>query len=245
MGIVYKVTNKINNKYYIGKTIQDFNRYIKRQISNTNINKQPNRAFYRAIRKYGSDNFEWSILWKGECSNEWLDELEKYYIYFYDSFGKNGYNMTEGGEGNINSGKYKRTNNIKEKLSKTLKGRIITKEWKENISKATKGKNNPMFGKCGNLSPMFGKKHSKKTKQKISLGNKGKKRTIEQNKINSINQSKWFIIENIKTKESFLIHGLKNFCKKYNLSYHSMKKISQGMMNIHKKEWTNVRRLEC
>jgi group I intron endonuclease len=56
-------------------------------------------------------------------------------------------------------------------------------------------------------------------------------------------QSKWFIIENIKTKESFITFGLHNFCKKYGLSYACMKKISQGIMHVHRQEWTNVRRI--
>jgi group I intron endonuclease len=64
----------------------------------------------------------------------------------------------------------------------------------------------------------------------------------ERKKISNLH-SKWFIIENIKTKESFLVFGLHNFCKKYGLDYSCMKNISRGKMKIHKEEWSNVRRL--
>jgi hypothetical protein len=56
--------------------------------------------------------------------------------------------------------------------------------------------------------------------------------------------SKWFIIENIKTKESFLVFGLRNFCKEHRLSYDCMKSVSRRKMHVHREEWANVRRIE-
>ena len=59
------------------------------------------------------------------------------------------------------------TTNISDKISKSLKGRIFSKEHKEKLSLRTKGKNNPMYGKIGKLNPFYGKRHSLETKEKI------------------------------------------------------------------------------
>ncbi len=100
-----------------------------------------------------------------------------------------------------------------------------------------------MYGRKGKKSPNFGKRHSDETKRKMSNSHIGIKPTKESKRKNSISNSKWFIVENIKNRQSFLVHGLKDFCKKYNLSYYSMKNIVRGLYKIHKKTWT-VKRFE-
>ena len=93
---IYMIENKINNKIYIGQT-NDYNRRINehKRRYNDNTAKHERIYLYRVIKKYGLENFEFSILKK--CKVTELNRLEKYYIKKYKSF-KNGYNMTEGGQ---------------------------------------------------------------------------------------------------------------------------------------------------
>lgn len=152
---IYKITNIVNEKSYIGKTVQDFEWYssnhLNRALREVDVKFDNPRAFYNAIRKYGKDKFKRDILWQGECSDDWLNELEKYYIYFYDSFGKNGYNMTIGGDGfnsenHILKGKCRSKEHCR-KLSEYHRNKKLSEKTKNKISKATKGKNNPMYGR--------------------------------------------------------------------------------------------------
>lgn len=97
MGYIYKVTNKINNKIYIGQTIFSLEeRWYRHQIK-AKLDKTNNK-FYNAINKYGIKNFYPEVI--EECPEEELDNREKYWITYYDSY-NNGYNSTLGGEGTI------------------------------------------------------------------------------------------------------------------------------------------------
>lgn len=93
---IYKITNKINNKIYIGKST-DIEERWKYHISHYNYEREYDKPLYKSFRKYGIENFSFEII--EECSLD-IDEKEKYWINFYDSY-KNGYNATIGGEGGI------------------------------------------------------------------------------------------------------------------------------------------------
>ena len=96
MAYIYKIVNKTNNKVYIGKTnyVNPFKRFDE-HIRDSKKERCKNRPLYRAFSKYGIHNFEFIIL--EETDDE--DNREKYYISLYNSFGKNGYNATLGGDG--------------------------------------------------------------------------------------------------------------------------------------------------
>lgn len=93
---IYKITNKINNHSYIGLSthIEDRWEYHRNPY---NWNREKSKILYKAIQKYGIDNFTFEIL--EECNIEELSNKEKYYIEKYNTF-NNGYNMTTGGEDN-------------------------------------------------------------------------------------------------------------------------------------------------
>lgn len=100
MGYIYKITNLINNKVYIGKTERTVNKRWKEHVKNAKTDKYQNIILYRAMRKYGIDNFKVEAI--DEVSNfEDLDEREIYWINYYQSCGEKGYNATGGGEGGI------------------------------------------------------------------------------------------------------------------------------------------------
>ena len=91
-GIIYKITNKVNGKSYIGQT-----RYTIEFRWKQHQHKNDNTYFHNAIHKYGIENFSIEILEK--CNIEDLNSREIFYIAKYDTF-KNGYNLTIGGDGN-------------------------------------------------------------------------------------------------------------------------------------------------
>lgn len=113
---IYKATNKINGKSYIGF---DSN-YPKRKMEHKNSYSNGKEVFYFAIRKYGWDNFSWEILYQSKDSYYTKDIMENYfivenrtYIHFDNS---QGYNMTLGGDGTLGN---KKTSKTKEKTKQT------------------------------------------------------------------------------------------------------------------------------
>lgn len=92
---IYKITNKINKKSYIGLSIDIEERWRAHINNSSNQNsKEYEKTLYRAFRKHGIENFLFEIL---EEREDFLEEREKFWIEKYDSY-KNGYNETLGGE---------------------------------------------------------------------------------------------------------------------------------------------------
>jgi len=86
---IYKITNKITSEAYIGQSVDIYDRWTK--------HKAPSHQKYHlqyALDKYGVDNFTFEII--EECLPQNLDERERYWIDFYDTY-KHGYNETLGG----------------------------------------------------------------------------------------------------------------------------------------------------
>ena len=92
---IYKITNLVNGKIYIGQSINIEKRWKDHQLRAFQKSKEYNKYLYRAIRKYGIDCFSFEVIC--ECSKEELDELEHKYIVQYKSNDKQyGYNETGG-----------------------------------------------------------------------------------------------------------------------------------------------------
>lgn len=127
-GIIYKVTNLINGKIYIGQTTNPFEKRKWEHLNRAKLNWQ--QLLYKAIRKYGEDNFNWCIIDFAYNEDE-LDDKEKFWIKYYKTYigeeSCNGYNMTIGGESN--------------------KGAKLSEETRRKQSEARKGEKNPMYGK--------------------------------------------------------------------------------------------------
>lgn len=166
--IVYKVTNKINDKEYVGQTVGSLTERKRKHINDV-LNKRGNMYFHRAIRKYGLENFIWETI--HECVG--IDDLNKweiYYIKYYNTF-NNGYNLTKGGGGMVG---WKASIETRRKIAAANKSRIILPETRRKLSQAFAGKNHPLYGKCGKNSPNYGRKCSKETIQKMSKSQKGR-----------------------------------------------------------------------
>ena len=98
MGIIYKITNTINGKIYIGQTVCTLKKRWGEHVSasKSHCPTVSNSYFIRAIRKYSPDNFKHEII--EECPNDMLDNREIYWIKFYDSTNPAvGYNICRGG----------------------------------------------------------------------------------------------------------------------------------------------------
>lgn len=95
---IYKFTNKINNKVYIGQSQNLEERYKAHKRNQMKMNLSSyNTKFYRALRKQGFENFDYEILeFSDSFSKEDLDEKEINYIKEQNSQA-NGYNIQEGG----------------------------------------------------------------------------------------------------------------------------------------------------
>lgn len=96
IGYIYKITNKINGKIYIGQTIQSVKDRWYRHCGKSGISKaELNTHFKRAILKYGKENFTIETI--EVCDSTKLNDRERFYISYYDSY-TNGYNSTIGGQ---------------------------------------------------------------------------------------------------------------------------------------------------
>ena len=96
MPYIYKITNKINGHSYIGQTVLTPEIRWKFHLRDSKKEECLNRPLYRAIQKYGIENFLLTTV--EEVSADQLDEREIYWIEYYDTY-KNGYNATLGGDG--------------------------------------------------------------------------------------------------------------------------------------------------
>lgn len=96
MKYIYCFTNLLNNKKYIGSTIQQPNIRYNQHIYNSKHqnNNKYNYPLYQAFRKYGVENFQYEILLQKDCTEKEIREIEREYIKKYNSLSPNGYNQT-------------------------------------------------------------------------------------------------------------------------------------------------------
>jgi len=163
---IYRATNKVNQKVYIGFTAHWPNRInghnYDRRYGNTD------KAFYNAIKKYGWDAFEWAAIYQSQDIEHTLKVMEPHFINEYCSWvgfeDCNGYNVTRGGEGTTG---WKRSPELIESHRQQLKGR---KQSAEHVAKRVATmKQHPNFGKF-----RLGKKHTAESLEKISSALTGK-----------------------------------------------------------------------
>lgn len=163
-GVIYKATNLINKKIYIGQTTKTLK--IRTWYHNNSAKLKRKQLICRAINKYGENNFIWEVI-DSANSREELNKKEKYYILQYNSFIHNkdshGYNMTLGGEGM--SGRIL-TLEQRMIISKTHKGKIVSEETRKKMSESS--------NQMGEKNSMYGKKQSKYSIQKNKLNQPNK-----------------------------------------------------------------------
>ena len=152
-GLIYCATNIINEKKYIGQTKHSLKTRIKSH-KHAAFGEVDKTYFHKAIKKYGMDNFMWSILCNVD-NKKALEKAEIYWIEYYDTINI-GYNLKKGSA----HGEYSRE--ARAKMSQSKKGKSLSEATKRKLSIANKGK-------------ILSEEH----KIKIGMANKGRKRTIE------------------------------------------------------------------
>lgn len=96
MAYIYKITNILNGKSYMGKTLKSIEERFQEHIRDSQKSRCEKRPLYDAMNKYGIENFQIEQI--EECSDNIVNEREVYWIEWYGSF-KYGYNATLGGDG--------------------------------------------------------------------------------------------------------------------------------------------------
>lgn len=196
MGVIYKWTNKVNGKSYIGQTINEEGR------KKDHINGRYKCYFHDAIKKYGLENFDYEVLEQIEESK--LSEREIYWIKYFDTY-NNGYNLTEGGEG-TRGFSYKLTDEQKKKISESHKGLIPWNKGKHGIYSEETLKKIAARDHSLCWTDELRKKQSEKLKGKPSP-NKGKVTSKETKKKISESVKKTFKENNISEKLSKILKG--------------------------------------
>lgn len=198
MFYIYKLTNTINGKIYIGKTNNPKRRLIQHKSLS---NKNNGYYIHNAISKYGISNFNFDILYETDLEEDCL-EKEMFYIDLFktniNKYGKDfGYNLTDGGEGVSGIVRQPMSEEQKERISKALKGKYIgensatfgkhlSQEHKDKISKAITGiirsemtKQKISEGRLGEKHWLYNKPQSVETREKIAKSLKGKRKKVE------------------------------------------------------------------
>lgn len=231
MYYVYRTTNLVNGKTYIGQHKFDLNKNDNYLGSGVLISK--------AIKKYGKENFSRELI-EVVTSKFEVNVLEKYYIAKERKLGKAEYNIADGGEGATGCQSYWRGKKLSKEHRKKLsnshmgqkawnKGVLQTEEAKRKISEANKGKTPWIKGKhhseetCKKLSEInkgeksscYGKSRSENTKRKISKTLEGHYLSDDsKRKISEANKGKHFLTK--KVAETFKEYKLNGGTLKWN-----------------------------
>ena len=158
---IYLWTNLVNGKRYVGQTTC----FYRRMKSYRCV--YPNAYMKHAVKKYGIDNFDITIL-EYDVPLDRLDEREQYWLDYYQSYDMDkGYNICKV------AGTTKGVTHTEEwckKHSDWLKEKWKDVDYRQSWVDRMSGENNYFYGKhfCGELNPMYGKHHSQQTKDKMS-----------------------------------------------------------------------------
>ena len=176
---IYKITNNINNKIYIGLTTKEVSkRFLEHCRETSNCTK-----LRRAIFKYGKENFTVEEI-DGALSISELNYKEQHYIHLYNSVEK-GYNLASGGRFS------KHSKETRERLSKINTGKIHSKSTRKKISENNhwKGKKGSLHNRsksvvCVDTGEIYGSIHEASRKIGITASNicavlKGRRKTTK------------------------------------------------------------------
>ena len=208
IGYIYKITNKLDNKIYIGMSANVKNRWkyghlktAQKLINDEDIGYKS--LLYDAMKKYGIENFSIEVI--EECPIEIMGDREQYWISTLNSCNTSiGYNICRGG--------------TRGPGGPMFKGHKHSKETKEKMSAERTGKNNANYGNRwhhtsemkyrydGEHNPMFGKHQSDESKLKSSKSHSGRKRMsndeiypkfklIKPEEIDNYIKSGWFLFK--------------------------------------------------
>lgn len=209
--IIYKITNRITNKSYVGQTVRPLEKRIQ---AHRWASSKASMLITRAIHKYGWENFEVEVLC--ECSSlQELNAQEVRYVQSLKTLAPEGYNLRAGGGGlGVSSPE------TRKKISDANKGRRVSEATRQLMSASHKGQ------RC-----------SEEKKAHLRQVNKGKKSSKQANLASALASAKTFTLTN-PSGDICEITNLKDFCKQNNLCYIAMHGLTSGR-HKHHKGWTN------
>lgn len=179
-GIIYMITNNLNNKKYIGQTIRGFfERYNEYKSDLNNKNKSNNIYLYNSFVKYGFENFKFEIIDTAKSIDE-LNKKEIQYIKKYNTTNREfGYNLHDGGRNSPLSIE------TREKMSISRKGKPKDQNW---IKKAISAAGTEEAKKYGRPKTDEDKRHLSENSPKYWLGKKRDEET--KNKVSQTKRAK-------------------------------------------------------
>jgi len=207
MGFIYKITNIITNKCYIGETKKS-NPYLRWNEHKRKITQGIGcPALQDAVKKYGINNFKFEILII--CFDEDRFKYEIDYIKKYNSISPNGYNLTKGGEGGGFYGK-KHSQETIDKLTITLQQKYIDNtELKQQISDRQKIVMNSLEVRKKIIDGLNNSEKWRLAKENKKVGNCNHRKPSEKTK-NKIKESlKKYFNENSNIEIKSKISGIK------------------------------------
>lgn len=162
--IIYKVTNKLSGKIYIGQTTKSLEERWKKHCYANGCS-----VFYKAIKKHGKNAFTVEEIGKyGNIKD--LNNAEEYYIDWFNCLVPNGYNLKSGGNNKTYSEESKKRMSESQSGEKNSRyGKIVSEETRKKMSEAKKGEKHWMFGKH----------HSEESRKKMSKAHKGVPKNAE------------------------------------------------------------------
>lgn len=177
-GVIYIVTNIINDRQYVGQSI----------VSGNKVGH--GKLLTRAYEKYGKENFSYDLLSSDIQEKSLLNYLERFWICTMGSRIPNGYNIEHGG-----SDKDKVSQETREKQRQNNLGKKLSEETKKKIRSHRHTEEQKMKIQKSRL----GKKLSEETIEKIRKGNQGKKVLQEtKDKLSALNKGKTLSVETKK-----------------------------------------------
>lgn len=220
---IYKITNTINEKSYIGKTTKSIESRFKQHMHNS---KNGNTYLYKAIRKYGKDKFKIELIETVENDNNLLNDREIHWIKILNPE----YNMTKGGEGGDTSNSPNFIESIKNRKStknmsyEEIYGIETAKKLRENRGEQNKNRDYSKFNYSQRgLSKIeyFGleKAQEIETKRKKSYEKIAQKRKKEHKKK----------VEDIRNDFSKKKLSRKQYSELYNINPSTLKKYLKGL----------------
>jgi group I intron endonuclease len=250
---LYKITNIINNKVYIGQTVRPRERWS--QHKTYAGEKKAVQYIHHVMNKYGAANFTFEVI-ASSWTQGGADEAEKLLISQYDSRNsKKGYNISPGGDPAWNRGlpteqqpmygkkqsEYfkKRMSEVhtgklaphsqewKDNMSRVMSGRIFTEEWKKKISIANSGRTISDDWKDKISTSHMGKTVTEETKSKISRSNKGKAGPRGEKCGHA--KLTWVLVREIRQEFATGNYSKRVLAKKYGVSYSTIEDIVKNI----------------
>jgi len=234
---IYVWFNEIDEKMYVGRAVNLYKRVYDEMNGFQNNKHQNMFKLFNAVKKYGIENFR--VLKLEECAKENLNDLEKYYIKYYDTK-YNGYNITFGGDGThghvVSEEQIKKQREALRKYYTDDKKHEQSEKMKVWFNARPKEEQDKM--KTGNgwwLDDEYKRKHLENTRKSLTPDRIERQRKSLIKYYEEHDSKKMIVIEIMSPgNELVKIEGLKRFCNKYHVGFDKISAVINGKVNYFK-----------